>query len=547
MSDFRSFCETCEAIRSTRSKLHKVKILADYLKALDPQNLPFVCRVLSGYIFAPWSGKEVNIGYSSLVELIVDICGATDEEFRSSYVKYGDLGMVAEALFNKRRLIPLIREELTLNSIQSTLDRMSLMKGDGSFLERKNLLKGLFLNCTPLEAKYLVKILTNELRIGLVSGLVEEGIAKAFNYELQDIRDAVLAFSDVGEVALKAYHGKLHELQITLFHPIGFMLADTMQSAEEIVKYYNKELYAEFKYDGIRAQAHCGKDCVKIFSRRLEDISKSFPEVVDALSKMNCECILDGEIVPFKDDRPLPFQRLQHRLRRKDIGPQLIHEIPLIYFVYDVIYLNGKALIDEPLDLRRRLLESLKFYDPVKPSQIFRVKTVQEIQELFNESKKLGYEGLVLKDPSSLYSLGKRGKLWTKLKRELDTLDVVVVMAEYGHGKRAGLLSDYTFAVRDGEGRLRIIGKAYSGLTDEEIQEMTERLKRITVKDYGFRVSVLPEIVLEVAFDSIQKSDRYDSGYALRFPRIKRIRYDKGVEEIDTLDKVKEIYEKQHL
>ncbi|MEM2429866.1 MAG: ATP-dependent DNA ligase [Nitrososphaerales archaeon] len=545
MSSFKSFCEVCEAIKSTGSKLRKVKILAEYLKTLDSQNLPFVCRILSGHIFPPWSEKEVYIGYSSLIKLIMDVSGASNEEFKSSYIKHGDLGMVAEELFAKKRLVPLILEELTLNRIQNTFDKIALVKGDGSVLEKKNLLKGLFLNCSPLEAKYLVKILTNELRIGLVGGLVEESIAKAFNYKIQDVRDTVLTFSDIGEAALQAYYGKLHDLQVKLFHPLSFMLADTMQTAEEIAKYYNKELYAEFKYDGVRAQAHCSKGFVKIYSRRLEEISKSFPEVVDALSKIDHECILDGEIIPFKDGKVLPFQKLQHRLRRKIIDTQLIQEVPLIYFVYDLMYLDGKTLINETLEVRRRLLESLKFYESIKISQIFKVKTAQEIQELFNESKRLGYEGLVLKDPLSPYSLGKRGKLWVKLKKELDTLDVVIVMAEYGHGKRAGLLSDYTFAVRDNEGRLRVIGKAYSGLTDDEIVEMTERLKKITIKDYGFRRSVSPEIVLEVAFDSIQKSDRYDSGYALRFPRIKRIRYDKSVDEIDTLDRVKEIYEKQ--
>ncbi|MEM3624812.1 MAG: ATP-dependent DNA ligase, partial [Nitrososphaerales archaeon] len=281
------------------------------------------------------------------------------------------------------------------------------------------------------------------------------------------------------------------------------------------------------------------------YSRKLEEITDDFPEILEGLKKIQHDFILDGEIVPFKDNAPLPFHELQRRLRRKEIDSKILNEVPVALFVYDLLYLDERVLLDEPLYERRKILESLGFDNSIKISYMKKVKSANEIEELFNLSKKIGYEGLVLKDPSSPYTPGKRGKKWVKLKKELDTLDVVIVVAEYGHGKRAGLYSDYTFAVRD-DSSLRVIGKAYSGLTDDEIIEMTNRLKNLALEDHGSMLIIKPEIVLEVAFDSIQKSDRYDSGYALRFPRIKRIRYDKGLMDIDTLDKVKRIYQMQY-
>jgi DNA ligase-1 len=323
------------------------------------------------------------------------------------------------------------------------------------------------------------------------------------------------------------------------------MLADTMPSANDIEKYYKKELYAEFKYDGIRVQVHKLGDKLAIYSRKLEEITNEFPEILEGLKKIHHDLILDGEIVPFKDDVPLPFHELQRRLRRKDLDSNILNEVPVALFVYDLLYLDGSILLNEPLSKRRRILESLEFDNPIKISYMKKVKNADEIEELFNLSKKIGHEGLVLKDPSSYYTPGKRGKRWVKLKKELDTLDVVIVAAEYGHGKRAGLYSDYTFAVKDDD-KLRVIGKAYSGLTDDEILEMTDRLRNLALEDNGSMIIVKPEIVLEVAFDSIQKSNRHDSGYALRFPRIKKVRYDKGPMDIDTLDKVKEIYRILH-
>jgi DNA ligase 1 len=326
------------------------------------------------------------------------------------------------------------------------------------------------------------------------------------------------------------------------------MLADVMFSAEEIAQYYNKPLICEFKYDDMRVQLHKFSGKVRMFSRNLEDVTNSFPEIASAVALLPAEFILDGEVLAYREGRPLHFQELQKRLRRKAVTDHLIGEIPLVYIPYDILYLDGQPLIGRPLTERKELLSQIRFKEPIIDLGYRVVSTAQEIACAFKESKDAGHEGLVVKELESQYHPGKRGRHWTKLKHELDTIDAVIVIAEYGHGKRAGTLSDYTFAVKDdhdGGGSLKTIGKAYSGLTDAEIAMMTDKLRSITVRDEGYRLVVRPEIVLEVAFDSIQKSDRHDSGFALRFPRIKYIRTDKTVSDIDTMEKVHRIYERQ--
>jgi DNA ligase-1 len=324
------------------------------------------------------------------------------------------------------------------------------------------------------------------------------------------------------------------------------MLAEPLATAREVTEKFGKEVYAEYKYDGVRAQVHKLGERARIYSRRLEEITDTFPEVVKEAERLGHDFILDGEIVPFKDGKPLPFQLLQRRLRRLEKFEEAAANAPVSYFVFDLLLLDGRELYRLPLRERSEELDAILRESGFKRAERAELAGAGEIASLFRRSRNLGYEGLVLKDPESEYSMGRRGSGWVKLKEELDTIDAVVVGAEFGHGKRAGVLSDYTFAVWDGD-RLKVIGKAYSGLTDEEIAQMTERLKGITVEDLGYRRRVEPLIVLEVAFDSIQLSDRHDSGYALRFPRIKRIRDDKSPKEADTLDRVRQIFENQRV
>lgn len=367
--------------------------------------------------------------------------------------------------------------------------------------------------------------------------------------KLDTTRNALLVTGNISQISLLAKKNILDTAKMQPLTPISYMLSDVMYNPNEIVNYFRRDLVAEYKYDGIRAQVHINGNEVKVFSRNLNDVSSFFPELVQGAALDNVKkgrMIFDGEILASKNEKVLPFQYLQRRLNAKNISPDGIGSVPVIYTIFDALYIDGE-LINKPLIKRKKILNEMKISPPFTLAKWKLVHSERTISELFNESKNLGYEGLILKDPQSEYQIGKRGRKWIKLKNELDTLDVVIVMAEYGHAKRAGMLSDYTFAIKKSvdDNELVTIGKAYTGLSDREIIELTSELGSIAVRKDGYRILVEPIIVLEVSFDSIQKSERHQSGYALRFPRIKTIRRDKSVRDIDTLSKVIEICSRQ--
>jgi DNA ligase-1 len=525
--------------------------------------------------------------------VVEELSEKNDKELTAAYRKHGDLGAAAADLLESRVISgaparqvraklgsgenhedSTLNDVLSAREVQATFRRIAAARGSAA---KAILLRELLFQVTPLESKYIIKIITGDLRIGLKESLVEEAIAKAFEALVKDAQRANMLLGDIGETLRFAAEGKLNQARMRLFHPLGFMLASPAQSAEEALSYFENAL-VEDKYDGIRAQAHCSGGEVRIFSRTRDEITESFPELPDALAGLPQDAILDGEIVAWsylaaesgEAGRALPFSALAHRLGRKKVSDEMMRRVPVAYVVFDIFYAGGELLIDRPLRERAKQLDELlsgpriptqaKFgaaqghlmlesAESTITTQIFRAPVFQasspdELDQLFEAAQARGNEGLMIKDPESAYTPGRRGKSWLKLKRELATLDVVVTAVEYGHGKRIGVLSDYTFAVRDGD-RLVNIGKAYSGLTDAEIAEMTKWFLEHTVEDQGFRLVVEPKIVLEVAFNNMMRSDRHESGYALRFPRIVRIRTDKPPEEADTIERAREVYEKQ--
>jgi DNA ligase 1 len=550
-SSFLQFARTCDRIKSTNSKLEKVAILAEYLNGLNSdKDLRIAITFLSGRIFPPGGlEQEVNVGYSILWNTISTLFTLSHEDLSKYYMKHGDLGAATEEVFAERKnanpFAILLKNKLTLANVFSGFKEIARTTGSGSQEKKVQILRGLFSSGSPIESKYLVKVLASEMRIGLVEGLVEEALAKQFGKSLEEIRLANLILADPGLVAISAKHERLYEARIQPLRPTNFMLAQAAANAEGLFSSFESmPVLSEFKYDGIRAQIHYSQGEIKIFSRNLADVARFFPELNQGMGRFSdSELILDGEIVAFDKGRPLPFQLLQRRLRKISRSGS---DSPIRYFAFDLLY-HRKPMIDLPLAERVAVLRKLGVNeDYVTFSNQREVSSSQEIQLMFDESRALGYEGLVVKDPRSKYTPGRRGKNWIKLKKELDTLDVVIVAAEYGHGKRARRISDYTFAVGD-EGELKVVGKAYSGLTDSEIEGMTKLLKSIATNDAGYRFDVKPQVILEVAFDAVQRSDRHDSGFALRFPRIKRIRTDKSLKDIDTLQHVREIYESQKL
>lgn len=549
--EFRIFAQKCEEISLTKSKNKKANILAEYLSELTYVALPIVVLFFSGRIFPPESRLLVKVAHSTIMNVLSSISDLKMREVNRIYLEHGDLGYLAEYSLSQKFTSPLIdHSPLTLASVYDSLTKIAGVSGQHSQTTKKKILAGLFLRCVPSEGKYLSKILTDELRIGLSEGLLVTAISKAFGVKLDTIRNALLVTGNISQISLLAKKNILDTAKMQPLTPISFMLSDVMYNPNEIVNYFRRDLIAEYKYDGIRAQVHINGNEVKVFSRNLNDVSSFFPELVQgALDKVKKgRMIFDGEILASKNDKVLPFQYLQRRLHAKNISPDSIGSVPVIYTIFDALYIDGE-LINKPLIKRKKILNEMNIFHPFTLAKWKLVRSERTISELFNESKNLGYEGLILKDPQSKYQIGKRGRKWIKLKNELDTLDVVIVMAEYGHGKRAGMLSDYTFAIKKSveDNELVTIGKAYTGLSDKEIIELTSELGSIALRKDGYRIWVEPKIVLEVSFDSIQKSERHQSGYALRFPRIKTIRRDKSVRDIDTLSKVIKICSRQKL
>ncbi len=554
---------TCEAVAGTSSKTEKIRLVGEYLSSRPVPEAAIAAVFLSGRAFAAYEERTLQVGGTLLWKLLGKETGLDEGELSAVYRRHGDLGAAA---FEVLQATASRTSTLSLTEVARTLAEISNSRSSEA---RTRLVTALLCRATALEAKYLIKIITGELRIGLKENLVEEAIAKAYGSPVVAVQRANMLTGDIGETLVLAAAGKLDEARMRLFHPIGFMLATPAATAEEAFAEFQHALVEE-KYDGIRAQAHISGGKVRLFSRTLDDITASFPDLGPSLEAFGHEAILDGEILGWRHGQSMAFSELQKRLGRKRIPEFLLEEIPVSYLVFDVLYARGELQMDRPLRERAVLLDELFAEagprlaaapeygqgvlgfggaDSVAERRMIRApqtraESPDALDRLFEEAQARGNEGLMIKNPESAYAGGRRGRSWLKLKRELATLDVVVTAVEFGHGRRAGVLSDYTFAVSDG-GQLLNIGKAYSGLTDKEIAHMTQWFLEHTVADHGFVREVEPKIVLEVAFNAVMRSDRHASGFALRFPRILRIRDDKPVSEIDTLERVEHIYASQ--
>jgi DNA ligase-1 len=578
-ASFLEFAEICEALAATTKKLEKRALVADFLRGLALLDAALAALYLSGTPFAETDRRALNVGGSLLSKAVAQVSRASRETMHTAYRRHGDLGAAAADLLADHNPSG---APLSLHDIQHAFDTLAAARGPAAKLP---ILLDLLNRSQPLEAKYLIKLLSGDMRTGVKQSLVEESIAQGYAAETAAVRSAVMLQGDLAAVVTMAAEDRLAQASMKLFHPLGFMLASPVESVEKAIERFREEtgvtdaplrrVTLEDKYDGIRPQLHCGDPGqpgrVELFSRNREDIGASFPELREAFAQFDEPVILDGEILAWnsRDARALPFAALQQRIGRKQVSAEMLEQTPVVYVVFDVLYDGGELLLELPLAERRARLESLiaqrapatAITSPRKQALLFGVsdapvfprlqlapavhlQDAAQLDRAYTEARQRGNEGVMLKDLASTYQPGSRGLAWLKLKRELATLDVVVTGVEFGHGKRAGVLSDYTFAVRDGD-TLRNVGKAYSGLTDAEIAELTAFFHQHTLEDYGHFRTVEPLKVLEVAFNNVMRSSRHNSGFALRFPRILRIRDDKPVSEIDTLARVEEIYNSQ--
>ena len=546
-NSLENFARTAEAVAATTKKLEKAALLGEYFAQLGDEDLARAARYFAGQQFALSDARTTNVGGSTLSEALCASTGVELDSLGPRYARWGDGGDVAFEVFCEAK--PDNQPSLTLRETESLLARLSATRGKKAKTE---LLTEVFSQATPLEAKYLVKLLSGDLRIGLREGLVEDAVARAFKQPLAAVSLANMLRGDIGEAAVRARAGALQDVEMRLFHPLKSMLATPASNLADITRTMPGEFFVEDKFDGIRAQAHVQQGRVALYSRTLDEISTRFPELLAPLAELSTDVIMDGEIITARGEEILPFSDLQKRLGRKTVSEDLLKSTPAVFVVWDLLYAAGRVLINDPLETRRARLEEVVRtacgsgrlnLGTVRLSQAKRFHDAATLDYEFDAARARGNEGLMIKDPASFYKPGRRGREWLKLKKALATLDVVVTTVELGHGKRHKVLSDYTFAVRRSEtdGELLNIGKAYSGLTDVEIAEMTEWFRAHTIQEFAHgRVRVVePKIVLEVTFDRVQLSKRHKGGYALRFPRIVRLRPDKTVEEIDTLERVR--------
>lgn len=539
-----AFARTAEAIAATTAKLEKSALAGEYLRRLGDADLSRAARYFAGHRFAMNDARTTNVGGSMLRAALADATGVSIDDLRPRYVRLGDAGEVAAEVIHEVAG-DTRAATITLAETESLIETLSSIRGAKN---KQSLLAAVFERATPLEAKYLVKLLVGDLRIGLREGLVEDAIARLFDQPLPLVSQANMLTGDLGETAVLARRAELGAVGMRLFHPLKFMLATAAEDLADIARTMPAAFYVEDKFDGIRAQAHIAGERVALYSRTMDEITHRFPELVAPLKALESDAILDGEIVTSRGSRILPFAELQKRLGRKTVGDGLLESAPVAFIAYDLLYAAGNVLMDAPLSERRARMERLvPWIGILRLSEAKLVEDVATLDAEFDAARARGNEGLMIKDPRSAYKPGRRGREWLKLKRALATLDVVVTAVEVGNGKRRHLLSDYTFAVRRSEDdpELLNVGKAYSGLTDAELERLTEWFRAHTLQEFAHgRVRIVePRIVLEVTFDRVQASARHKSGYALRFPRIVRIRDDKAPAEIDTLDAVRRLAE----
>jgi DNA ligase-1 len=538
------FAEVGEAISATTKKLQKTSLLGDYFKKLDDANLARAARYFAGHQFALTDARTTNVGGSIISQALSQATGLSIEDLLPRYVRLGDAGEVAYEAVKEAKG----GDDQPLIKLAETESLIALLSETRGTKNKTSLLAKELRRASALEAKYLVKLLAGDLRIGLKEGLVEDALARGFGQPLPAVAYANMLLGDIGETAVRTRASNLQDIQMRLFHPIKFMLATPAADLSDVARTMPEQFFVEDKFDGIRAQAHVKAGRVSLYSRTMDEITHRFPELVDPLLKLPTDAVIDGEIVPALGERILPFSELQKRLGRKTIGENLMAAVPVILLAYDLLYANGRVLIDESLEERRRILANLVSQQgTVRLSVAKCFSEVAALDDEFAQARARGNEGLMIKNPASQYKPGRRGREWLKLKRAIATLDVVVTAVEVGHGKRRNLLSDYTFAIRRSEqsDELLNIGKAYSGLTDVELTDLTRWFQEHTIREFAHgRVRIVePKIVIEVTFDRVQESKRHKSGYALRFPRIIRLRTDKTPAEIDTLETVQRLVE----
>jgi DNA ligase-1 len=549
MTSFQRFAELCQKVEGVSGSLEKIDLVAAFLADLDESELSIASSFIMGTLFSPSLDLVIGVGPSILYEALARACGCSMEQISDMLRATGDPGLVAAAVVEKRKPIGfaafLGEESLSITDVYQRFLEVARASGKRSQGAKVKNLQFLFSQATSLEAQYIARLAIEDMRIGMGVGGVRDALAKAFARNVDDVERAFNLTNDMGLVAVSARAGTLSDLSVMINHPIKMMLAQLGEGIPSAMREIGLAAL-EWKYDGARVQIHKDGEKVRIFSRRLEDVTASLPEIVQTAKRIRADsAILDGEAVAIgKDGRPMAFQEILKRFRRKYNVEKLALQIPLHLFLFDLIYLDGKSVVDLPLTERRKLLERIASFDPsILADQI---QSDSPAEKIYRQALDAGHEGLILKNPTSVYAPGKRGKNWLKIKPVMETLDLVVIGAKWGEGRRASFLGSYRLGCLDQlTGKLLDIGWVATGLTDEALADLTETFRELILVQKGMEVELKPAVIFEVAYEEIQKSQTYSSGYALRFPRLVTVRDDKSLEEADTLERVVSIYRVQ--
>jgi DNA ligase-1 len=554
-TSFEVLGELCENLEATRKRTIMINLVADFLKSLNAEEVETAVSMILGRPFPKWSQQALEVSWTTLSEVIKRLTNVDWTTFIDAFSKTGDVGSATKTVFEDskvRRQATLFERKLTISEVRRNLEAVAETVGYGSREKKERLVETLLSSASPLEAKYLVKIFIGEMRTGFYEGLMEQAVSKAFYIPQEVVRNASMTIGDIAEVAAIARaDGKegVSKIGFKIFRPVKLMLAQMARDVEEAISEHDGRTALEHKLDGARVQIHKREDEVRIFSRRLIDVTKSLPDIVKLVQDnvKARDAILEGEVIAVNGEgSPIPFQHLMRRFRRVHGIEDMTEKIPVKLYLFDILYLNGESLISANYTQRRRILVESAGEIPLTEQMV--TDNAKEAESFLTEALNAGHEGLVAKKLNGDYTPGIRGKRWLKVKPVLEPLDLVIVAAEYGYGRRHEWLSDYYLAAHDAEtGEFLMVGKTFKGLTDAEIIAMTKRLKELTVKEEHRRVMVIPKIVVEVIYNEIQKSPKYRCGMALRFARIKRIRGDKTTREADTIQRVRKIYEKQFL
>jgi DNA ligase-1 len=539
---FMDFSRVCEQLEGTSGRLDMIAIISRVLPTLSPEELPVFVRFVMGRIFPDWSSKKLGIGPNLLYEAIGYVAGMKKEQIIEKVNTTGDAGRAVEELLSIKSQTTFFHEDLDLVRVYNELIAIAEMEGKKSQREKLLAVRRLLANARPLEGKYLARIMLEELRIGVGEGSVRDAIAMAFSVDSALVEHAIQALNDAGEVARLAKLGpaSLQDVRITLFHPVRMMLAQ-QGTIPDMIKEHG-QVAAEFKYDGSRFQFHKKGNWARLYSRRLEDVTAALPDVIEKLiASTGHDVLLDGEVIAIKDNKPMPFQSVLRRFRRRHDIAEAKDAIEMVPIVFDILYVDGETLIDLPLEKRReRLLSVVNNY--IAPQVVS--SDPLEIDRTYNEALDAGHEGIMIKVLSSPYSPGQRGKNWIKIKPEVDTLDLAVIGGEWGEGKRAHVFGSFLVACQD-QGKLIALSRVATGFSDEQLAEVYDLLKDRVIKKSGKEVSFEPELVFEVGYSELQVSPTYEGGFALRFPRFIQIRDDKNITDVETLDSIRERYQRQ--